>query len=250
MSLDFTDRRVAVCGGSRGIGRSIALAFAEAGAAVSVCARGAAGLEAVRNELAGFGGTTHAGACDLGDGTAIQRYVEGAAEALGGLDILVNNASGLGMGNEEPAWEAGVAVDLLATVRATRAALPYLERSDGGSIVNITSISGYRASARNPAYAAVKAALVNLTQSQAAALAPQRIRVNAVAPGSVEFPGGLWEQRRRQDPAYYEATRAGIPFGRLGRPQEIASVVLFLASPLAAWVTGQTLIVDGGQLLS
>ena len=102
---------------------------------------------------------------------------------------------------------------------------------------------------RAPAYAAVKALLVNYTQSQAAAFAPDGVRVNAVAPGSIEFPGGTWEQRRTTDPDLFNQILASIPFGRLGTPEEVAEVALFLASPAARWVTGQTIIVDGGQLL-
>ncbi len=136
----------------------------------------------------------------------------------------------------------------MATVRATHAALPHLEASRG-CIVNVSSISGFRPSTRTPAYAAVKALLINYTASQAAMYAPQGIRVNAVAPGSIEFPGGSWEARRSSDPKLYGAILASIPFGRLGTPEEVAEVVLFLASPHARWVTGQTVVVDGGQML-
>src|SRR5262245_42726005 len=122
LRLDFRGKRVIVAGASRGIGRSIALAFAEAGAAVSICARGAEALERTRGELAAFGGKAHAARCDLADGAQIDRYVDEAAAALGGLDVLVNNASGFGMTNTEESWEASLAVDLLATVRASRKA--------------------------------------------------------------------------------------------------------------------------------
>jgi 3-oxoacyl-[acyl-carrier protein] reductase len=162
--------------------------------------------------------------------------------------VLVNNASGFGMGDDEAGWTAGLSVDVMATVRASRAALPHLKASQG-CIVNTTSISGYRASARTPAYAAVKALVINYTSSQAAALARDGVRVNAVAPGSIEFPGGLWERRRADDPKLYDRILRSIPFGRLGAPEEVADVVLFLASPLARWVTGQTIVVDGGQML-
>jgi 3-oxoacyl-[acyl-carrier protein] reductase len=246
MSFDFTGRRVVVCGASRGIGRSIALEFAKAGAKVSICARGKEALEATRRELGARG---HAATCDLGEIEEILQYIAEAADALGGIDVLVNNASGLGAGDDEASWQAGFAIDLMATVRATHAALPYLERSDGGSIVNVSSISGLGASTRNPSYAAVKAALFNYTKSQAAMLAPKRIRANAVAPGSIEFPGGLWEQRKTADPKLYQATLKGILFGRMGAPEEVAEVVLFLASPAARWITGQTIVVDGGQSL-
>jgi 3-oxoacyl-[acyl-carrier protein] reductase len=249
MTFDFTGKRVVVCGGSRGIGRSIALGFAETGAAVSICARGAEALAATRGELKRFGGTAHADSCDLADGAAITRYIAAAASALGGIDVLVNNASGFGASDDEAGWAASVAVDMMAIVRASQAAQPLLEKSKSASIVNISSISAYRPSVRTPPYGAIKAAVIHYTTSQAAALATKGIRVNCVAPGSVEFPGGTWEKRRTENPALYNRVFASIPFGRLGHPEEIANVVLFLASPLASWVTGQTIIADGGQLL-
>ncbi|HTN48510.1 MAG TPA: SDR family NAD(P)-dependent oxidoreductase [Burkholderiaceae bacterium] len=249
MGFDFHDRRVVVTGGSRGIGRAIARAFADARADVSICARGAAALERTRAELAATGRRVHAAACDVADGPAVRAYVAEAGAALGGIDVLINNASGLGMGDDEAGWSAGLAVDVMATVRATQAAVPFLQRTAGGSIVNISSISGFRPSLRAPGYAAVKAAMMNLTTSQAAALARQRIRVNCIAPGSIEFPGGFWEERRLAADPLYAQTLGRIPFGRLGTPEEIAEVALFLASSHARWVTGQTIAVDGGQLL-
>ena len=243
--FDFQGRRVIICGGSRGIGRGVALGFARAGAAVSICARNPGPLEETRAELGPQG---HAAVCDLADAGQIAGYIAAAKAALGGVDVLVNNASGFGMADTEEGWEAALNVDVLATTRASRAALPALKASRG-CIVNLSSISGYRPSVRGPAYAAVKALLINYTQSQAAALARDGVRVNGVAPGSIEFPGGVWEQRRESNPELYRRTLASIPFGRMGTPEEVANVVLFLASPLAGWVTGHTVVVDGGQLL-
>jgi 3-oxoacyl-[acyl-carrier protein] reductase len=249
MTFDFKGRRVVVTGGSRGIGRSIAEEFAAAGAAVSICARGADGLDDARRSLARYGGKAHGAPCDLADGTAVARYIGEAAAALGGIDILVNNASGYGKEDEEANWEACIAVDLLATARASRAAGPFLSRADAAAIVNISSISGLRAAPSDAPYGAVKAALIQYTATQAAVLAASGIRVNGVAPGSIEFPDGYWDLMRRNDPAVYQRTMDGIPSGRHGRPEEVAHAVLFLSSPLASWITGHTVVVDGGQSL-
>jgi 3-oxoacyl-[acyl-carrier protein] reductase len=244
MFFDFTGKRVLVAGGSRGIGRAIAIGFSKAGAAVSVCARGAAGLVPLQAE-----GVAHVRAADLADPAQVAAWVSEAAAALGGVDVLVNNASGFGMGDTEEGWKRGLDVDVMATVRASTAALAHL-RASKGCIVNTTSISGLGPSVRTPAYAAVKALVINYTASQAAALAKDGIRVNAIAPGSIEFPGGTWEKRRAEDPALYDRILGSIPFGRLGTPEEVADVAMFLASPLARWVTGQTIVVDGGQMLT
>jgi 3-oxoacyl-[acyl-carrier protein] reductase len=135
-------------------------------------------------------------------------------------------------------------------VRASHAAIPLIERAGGGSIVHISSIAGLHASARIAPYGAVKAALIQYTSTQGAALAAKKIRVNSVAPGSIEFPGGIWDERKRDNRRLYDDTLRSIPWGRMGLPEEIASVVLFLASDLASWITGQTVVVDGGQTLS
>jgi len=247
MHISFTRRRVLVAGGSRGIGRSIALGFAAAGADVAICARGVERLRQTEAELRNLGATVHASPCDLADGDAVSTWVDDAAESLGGLDVLVNNASAFAGTDDEAGWGASLDVDLMASVRASRAALPWMEEA-GGAIVHVASISGLRSSARTPAYGAAKAALIQYTASQAVALAGRRIRVNCVAPGSIEFPGGIWDERRRRQPELYERVLRGIPSGRMGRPEEVAQAVLFLASDLASWITGQTLVVDGGQM--
>ena len=249
MRIDLSGKRAVVAGGSKGIGRSIALGLAAAGAAVSICARGRAALDSTLAELKALGVAAHAAECDLADKAAIPAYIAAAAGALGGIDILVNNASGFGMGDDEEGWAKGLGVDVMATVRATHAALPHLERAGGGAILNIASISGHGANPRSASYGAAKAAVINYTQSQGLLLAPKRIRVNAISPGSIEFPGGIWESRKAATPQVYDAVLKSIPWGRLGRPEEIASVAVFLCSDAASWVTGQALIVDGGQML-
>lgn len=126
MTLDFTGRKVIICGGSRGIGRAIALGMAKGGAGVSICARGADALEQTRQEISAFGHPAHAASVDLGNAASIKTYIASAAAALGGVDVLVNNASAFGSADDEAAWVSSLAIDMLAIVHATQAALPFL----------------------------------------------------------------------------------------------------------------------------
>lgn len=242
MDLGLAGKGVIVTGGTRGIGLAIARACLAEGATVSICGRSRESLDAALAEL---GEGAHGTICDVGDAEALAAYVDAAAGALGGLYALVNNPSGFGATDNEDGWKKGIDVDLMGVVRATWAAAPHLEKT-GGSVLNISSISGIGPSGSIP-YGAVKAAVIQLTQSHALHYAPQRIRVNCIAPGSIEFPGGSWEWRRYNDPSKYFATRDKIPFGRMGTPDEVARVAAFLVSDAAGWVTGQTVAVDGGQ---
>src|SRR6185436_17828128 len=198
--------------------------------------------------LKALGHRVSARPCDLSRAEEVQTWVEAAAQDLGGIDILVNNASGFGRSDDEAGWSVSIQIDLMAPVRACHAALPWLERQ-GGSIIHISSISGLAASVRTPPYGAVKAAIMEYTQTQAAALARKRIRVNCIAPGSIFFEGGTWDKFQRENPTLYERTLRSIPSGRFGKPEEIAQVATFLVSDQASWVTGQTIAVDGGQSL-
>jgi 3-oxoacyl-[acyl-carrier protein] reductase len=248
--FDFHGYRVVIAGGSKGIGRSMALAFAASGAAVSICARGKAALNETAADIAKHGVSVHQQSCDLGDTAAIDAYINAAAGTLGGIDVLINNASGYGFQDTEEDWAASFNIDMMAAVRASRAALPHLKKSPHASILHTSSIAGIHPRPNMPSYGAMKAALCHYTTSQAAALAAQRIRVNAIAPGSIEFEGGLWDRCKHEDPERYATVLSKIPFGRYGTPEEIAHVSLFLASPWASWVTGQILCVDGGQQLT
>lgn len=248
MQINLSGKKALISGGSRGIGLAIAKMFVEAGADVSICARSSAALDTAIKSLKTDGRKVIATQCDLSKPEEIKAWVTQSGQELGGIDILVNNASGFGQTDDEKGWELSVNVDLMASVRACHAALPYIEKQ-GGSIVHISSISGMRASTRTPPYGAVKAALIEYAQTQAKALAPKKIRVNCIAPGSIDFEGGTWGNAKTKNPQLYQKTLESIPSGRFGTPDEIAKVALFLVSDLASWVTGQTIAVDGGQIL-
>lgn len=245
LEIDFSGKRVLVSGGSRGIGRAIAKGFADLGARISVSGRDRSALDECQRLT-----NCHVQALDIGKDDAPDLQVASALEALGGLDIVVNNASAFARDDDPRSWATAFQVDLMGLVRTNSAAVPIMRDAGGGAIVNIASISAFHATPNAAPYGAIKSAIVHYTASQALRLAPDNIRVNAVAPGAVSFPGHFWEERRTKDPERYQAIVDSIPFGRMGTPEEIADVVLFLASPLARWITGQTIIADGGQELS
>jgi 3-oxoacyl-[acyl-carrier protein] reductase len=240
---------VIVTGASRGIGHAIADGFASEGANISICARGAETLETAREALSRHGTLVHAAVCDVSDTDALAAYTAEAGETLGRVNVLVNNPTGAGEGDEDDTWRRNFDIDLMAAVHAVRLAVPMMSAAGQGSIVNISSVSGLMPAPQNPSYAAIKAAIMQLTTSQAKKLAADNIRVNCIAPGSTMFKGGFWDRMRANNPGHYHATIDSIPFGRLGTVEEIADAAVFLASPRAGWITGQTLTVDGGQVL-
>lgn len=248
MDLGLKDKVAIVTGGSRGIGRSVALALADEGCHVAICARGEDALRKTEAELRERGVRVHAEPLDLNDAAAIDAYVERVAAALGGVDVLVNNVGGTARGaSEDESWQGTFDLNVMAAIRATRASLPHLRARGGGSIIHITSIYG-RESGGGAPYNAMKSAMNSHAKSLALQLAPEGIRVNAVAPGSVRHPGGSWDRRVQEDPEGMKRfVEQNIPSGRFGRAEEIADVVVFLASNRASWVTGACINVDGGQ---
>lgn len=246
MDLGLANTNVVITGGSKGIGRATALAFADEGANVAICARSAGPIEATTKEIEARGVKAFGAPCDVSDGDALAGFLDAAKEALGGVTALVNNASGFGVTDDEAGWKAGFDVDMMASVRATWKVVPWIAEAGGGTVIHIASTSGLEAGSP-PAYAAVKAALMSHSKTLAINLAPQKIRVNTIAPGSIEFPGGMWETIKKVNEPAYEAIRGSIPFGRLGTAEEVAAAVVFLSSAPASWITGVTLSVDGGQ---
>ena len=249
MDLGLAGKGVIVTGGSKGIGRSIALGFAKEGAHVAICARGEEALERTAGELRALGAKVHAATCDLADKAELDAFLDGAHQALGAVHVLINNASGFGIMDNEEGWEAGYKIDVMATVRACWKAVPWIESAGGGAIVNVSSVSGIGAGITVP-YGAVKAAVISQSTSLAMTLASKKIRVNVIAPGAIEFPGGSWEAIKKANPKMYENTVRKVPWKRLGTPEEVANAVVFLASDAASWITGTTVVIDGGQILT
>jgi 3-oxoacyl-[acyl-carrier protein] reductase len=248
MDLGLAGKRCVVLGASRGIGRAIAGGLASEGANVGICARNEESLGQAAEELRTLGVHVHAERCDIADVRSLVAFLDGARAALGGIDVLVHNASALAVGPDLAAWDASLHVDLMAAVHACEHVIPWMAEGSGGSILLVSSISGLEASPANDyAYTTVKAALIAYAKKLATAQAERGIRVNAIAPGSVEFPGGFWANVRAMQPALYQRARNSIPAGRMGTPEEIADVAVFLCSPRAGWVTGECVAVDGGQ---
>ncbi|HVU81096.1 MAG TPA: SDR family oxidoreductase [Rhodanobacteraceae bacterium] len=247
--FDFSGYRIALAGGSKGIGRAIALDFLAAGGNVAVCARGREGLDALARDAGPNARRLHTQTCDLSQTDQIERWIADAASALGGIDVLVNNATGYGFRDDDESWLVDFNVDLMAAVRASRFALPHLRQSPHACILHTSSIGSFRPRTMGPPYAAIKAALNHYTRTQALELSKDRIRVNAIAPGSIEFPGGVWHRVKQEKPEQYAKVLGTIPFDRYGTAEEVAHLALFLASPFAGWITGQIIAVDGGQSL-
>jgi 3-oxoacyl-[acyl-carrier protein] reductase len=248
LDLGLKGKAAIVTGGSRGIGRSIALALADEGCSVAICARGEDALRKTEAEIRDRGVEAYAAALDLNDAAAIDAFVAGAAANLGRLDVLVNNVGGTARGDtDEAVWQGTFDINLMAAIRATNAVLPHMRAQGAGAIIHITSIFG-RESGGGAPYNAMKSAMNSHAKSLALQLAPEGIRVNAVAPGSVQHPGGSWDRRVKEDPEGMKRfVEQNIPSGRFGAPEEIADVVVFLASQRARWVTGACINVDGGQ---
>jgi NAD(P)-dependent dehydrogenase (short-subunit alcohol dehydrogenase family) len=251
-SSDTLRGRVAiVTGASQGIGRAIACELAGVGAQVVVCSRRPAELEAVAALIRGRGGHARAVVCDVGDAGQVERMVTGTQQALGRIDILVNNAAYRIRGPLEhlpvEEWDAMVRCNLTGVFLCTQAVGRVMIGQRAGTIINITSVSGRYGSRGMAAYAATKAGVTTFTQSLGAEWAKYGIRVNAIAPGPVETEGALevWKT-----PDMIARVAREIPLGRLGRPEEIASAALFLASDQSSFVTGETVYVAGGPKTS
>ena len=254
MDLELNGRVAIITGSSRGLGLASATALLNEGCRVTICARQEGPLLEAARSLSALAGGSEAVLpvkADVSTPGGIEQVVSQAVERFGGLDILVNNV-GLARGSSivdtsDDEWREAMDQTLFPAIRASRLAVPHMRKRGGGAIIMIASIWG-RESGGRMTYNAVKAAEISLAKSMAQQLARDGIRVNSVAPGSILFPGGSWHRRQQDDPeGIADFVRRELPFGRFGRADEVGSVVAFLASARASWISGASVTVDGCQ---
>ena len=247
LDLGLKGRAAAVTGGSRGIGYAIAQALLAEGCAVAICGRDQARLDQAARAL---GSHVFSRPTDVSSPGQTEAFIDAAAAHFGRLDILVHNAGGGGgasLDAPDDDFARALDINVLAALRAARAAVPHMRRLGQGRVIFISSVWG-RESGGRPGYNLAKAAEISLSKALSRELAKDNILVNSVAPGSITFPGGSWARRREQDPDGIAAfIKSDLPLGRFGTPEEVAAVVTFLASDKASLVTGASWTVDGGQ---
>ena len=245
--MRLIDRTAIITGGGSGIGRAIAELFAKEGAHIVVADRMSARANDVADQIKSAGGRAVAVEADVTQTPEVAHMVALALATFGQLDILINNA-GRSEGDDilsidEATWDFNLQVDLKCVFLCSKAVLPLLVAQKSGAIVNIASVNGLTGLGEE-AYSAAKAGVINLTQNMAVKYGPQSVRVNCICPGTIRTP--IWQPRLEKDPQVFERLSKWYPLGRVGEPQDVANAALFLASDEAAWITGATLLVDGG----
>ena len=245
MDLELRGRRAIVTGGTRGIGRAIAEYLVAEGADVAICARTDDDVAAAVAALGTRGARVVGRAVDVRNHQELAAWISDVAAEFGGLDILIPNVSALAIGQDEASWRAEFETDMMGTVVAVDAAMPFLRASDAAAIVIISSVSGREVDFAAGPYGVFKAALIHYAKGLSFQLAGEGVRVNTVSSGNTYFPGGVWEKIERENPTLFREALALNPTGRMGMPEEVARGVVFLASPAASFITGTNLVVDG-----
>lgn len=245
MDLKLSGRNAIITGASKGIGRAIAAQLADEGCNVGICARNEKEVAAAVEAMKAKGVKAYGQAVDVSDGGALKAWVDDCAAELGGIDVIVPNVSALAIPPTEESWRAEFEIDMMHTVRSVEAALPHLEKSDAGSIVIISSVSGVEIDFAAGPYGAFKAALIHYAKGLSCQLAGKGIRANSVSPGNTYFEGGVWEQIESGMPDLFNKALSLNKTGRMATAEEVAAAAVFLASPVASFITGTNIIVDG-----
>ncbi|WP_394998373.1 SDR family NAD(P)-dependent oxidoreductase [Sphingomonas sp.] len=245
MDLGLKGKKVILTGGSRGIGRAALEIFAEEGADVAFFSRNPDQVAAAAESLSRHGGKIIGESFNIDNIDAYPGWLTSAADRLGGCDIFIPGASASGAGATGD-WQTCFNSDILGTVRGCETLEPYLEKSGSGSIVMMSSTAGVETFLVPQAFNSIKAALLTYSKQLGQAWGPKGIRVNAVSPGPIAFPGGNWEAIKGAAPDLYNATEATFALGRWGGPEEVARTIVFLASPASSYTTGTNVVIDGG----
>lgn len=246
MDLGLKGKKAILVGASHGIGLATAKALAAEGCAIALCSRSQSSVDAAVAAVGAQGAQVIGGAVDVTDATAHADWIASAATDLGGCDIFISFTSANTGVDDEAGWRAVFDADILPLVRGVQAAMPFLENSDAGSIVTISSTAAFEEFMGPGAYNALKAAVINYTAALSQKLAPQGIRANCVSPGPVEMEGRAWDQIKQGMPEFYNGILSQIPMGRMGSGEEIARAIAFVASPVCRFMTGANLVIDGG----
>ncbi len=253
MDLELEGSVAIVTGASRGIGKAIALSLAGEGCDLAICARGDGTLQESAEEMRRAGAAVLATALDVTSSGSAEDFVQEVLKRFGRIDVLVNNVGGNRRKDFDQTtdldWEEMIALNFQSHARFSRLVIPTMKSQQSGVILFISSIFGREAGGRGLSiYNTTKTALISLAKIMALELAPEGIRVNSIAPGSIRFPGGSWDRRCKEDPEGMDKFIAeNLPLGRFGTAVELAHAVTFLASPKAALITGACVNIDGGQ---
>ncbi|MEH1886823.1 SDR family NAD(P)-dependent oxidoreductase [Nostoc sp.] len=259
--LDISGKTAVVTGAAMGIGQAIATRLAEAGAHVVVTDYNEQAAQETATSIRESGGSAEAWFMDITDTDAVQTTIERIGKDHDGIDILVNNAGIYPahpfLTSEDKLWQKTLDVNVMGVVRCIRATIPQMLKAGSGAIINLASLGAFHPGRNFAHYSASKAGVVMITKTLALEVGANNIRVNAVAPGSIVTPGATAELQAAmvliKDPAELKALEIfnqRIPLGRVGQPDDVAKVVLFLASPMSEYITGEVVVVDGGFLLS
>jgi 3-oxoacyl-[acyl-carrier protein] reductase len=245
MDFGLRGKKVIINGGSRGIGRAALELYAAEGCDIAFFSRDAKRVDETITALSAGGGKVYGDAIDMNDSATYQAWLLSAAERLGGCDIFIHNASSSGAQGTTD-WDLTFRLDMMGAVKGCETLEPALEASGAGSVILMSSTAAVETFIYPQAFNALKAAVITYGKQLSQLWAAKKIRVNCICPGPTAYPGGNWEMIQGAMPELYTKTLGEIPLGRFGAPADIAQAMLFLSSPMASYITGANLVIDGG----